>query len=467
MSDITVFNSKNVSNNIIINSDNSVNNYGIFNQSFTTDAVTRTVTPSNIYIDTSTDDATIYVKDNINNEYVTLFGTKMGWGSADNLKLFSTIPQHIVIDNYTLRIELSANTVNKTIFCRHSETNDISYTYVDNYIVAVNGIPINVNHMSISNNTFTFNSLFSVTTDLNLEFNNVAFNDIFNTLDPRVLQRIFSKYNLPTMTNTMLALNNKIEGLRLIVKELCGRCYSLTTEATKEQINEMYNRYDIYSSGYTPLITVPTNFNFATYTQKQYEDANYWLFDMQPLIETKRNNLSSMMINNKQIINLDLSSWNMSNVINMTQMFFGCTSLETLNLTGFVTSSVTNLFRMMFDLYSATSIVMTDWDTSEVTNMAGMFAFNLLMKQLDLSNFVTQNVTNMSNMFEGCRSLVTIDLSGKFTISDNTSTTNMFNGCNALKYVYYSAANKAKLQSLLPNFDDGVGPNGKPALVKQ
>ena len=53
-------------------------------------------------------------------------------------------------------------------------------------------------------------------------------------------------------------------------------------------------------------------------------------------------------IESKEIIKLDLSDWNTSNVTDMSYMFYSCESLEELNISTWDTSSVTNM-RSMFD----------------------------------------------------------------------------------------------------------------------
>lgn len=106
---------------------------------------------------------------------------------------------------------------------------------------------------------------------------------------------------------------------------------------------------------------------------------------------------------------LDLSTWNTSNLINCSEMFNDCNSLTTLDL--------------------------SNWNTSSVTTMYMMFAMCSSLTTLDLSHFDTENVTDMTAMFGGCSSLTTLDLSN-FNTTNVTQTMNqMFNNCNSLTSV--------------------------------
>ena len=73
--------------------------------------------------------------------------------------------------------------------------------------------------------------------------------------------------------------------------------------------------------------------------------------------------------------NGDVSRWDVSNVTNMTHMFYGCKKFNQ-------------------DL--------SNWDVSKVTNMAHMFSWCENFNQ-DLSSWDVSNVTDMIDMFNGCK----------------------------------------------------------------
>ena len=108
----------------------------------------------------------------------------------------------------------------------------------------------------------------------------------------------------------------------------------------------------------------------------------------------------------ENILELDLSNFDTSNVTNMQSMFHGMSSLTSLNLSNFDTSKVTNMEGMFYGVSNLISLDLSNFDTSKVTNMRNMFSYIInLMNNLDLSNFDTSNVTDMSYMFSNIYNL--------------------------------------------------------------
>ena len=119
-------------------------------------------------------------------------------------------------------------------------------------------------------------------------------------------------------------------------------------------------------------------------------------------------------------------AFNTSNVENMTGMFDGCTSLT--SVPAFNTSNVTTVERMFQKCTSLTSV--PSFDTSNVTNMWSMF--NGCSGLTSVPAFDTSNVTNMWSMFNGCTSLTTIP---EFDTSKVTTMDSMFRDCKSLTSV--------------------------------
>ena len=127
----------------------------------------------------------------------------------------------------------------------------------------------------------------------------------------------------------------------------------------------------------------------------------------------------------KNILELDLSNFDTSQVTYMQSMFFGMSNLTTLNLSNFDTSKVTNMQYMFSEMSSLTTLNLSNFDTSKVTNMQYMFSEMSSLTSLNLSSFNTSNVTDMKAMFSGMHSLTTLDLSS-FDTSNVTDMNAMF-----------------------------------------
>ena len=123
----------------------------------------------------------------------------------------------------------------------------------------------------------------------------------------------------------------------------------------------------------------------------------------------------------KNILEIDLSSFDTSQVTDMSSMFQGMSNLTTLDLSNFDTSKVTNMNHMFYDVSNLTTLNLSSFDTSQVTDMSFMFSVMSKLTALDLSSFDTSKVTDMSFMFSNISNLTTINLSS----FDTSKVTNM------------------------------------------
>ena len=182
---------------------------------------------------------------------------------------------------------------------------------------------------------------------------------------------------------------------------------------------------------------VPNGENLTTtkdgYTGKELEDATAYTLYIQSDTGVKANpNSSSLFANFNNLTNIEgLVYLDTSNVTNMSDMFWYCSSLTSLDLNNFDTSNVTDMSFMFYNCRSLTSLDLSNCDTSSVINMGSMFGGVTSLTTLDLSNFDTSKVTNMAAMFGSASSLTTIDLSS-FDTSNVTSMVSMFSNCRSL-----------------------------------
>ena len=164
-------------------------------------------------------------------------------------------------------------------------------------------------------------------------------------------------------------------------------------------------------------------------------------------------NMSSMFYGCSSLTDLDLSNFNTSKVTDMNSMFYNCSSLTSLNLNSFNTSKVTDMNSMFYSCESLASLNLSSFNTSNVTSMAGMFMNCLTLTNLDLSSFNTSNVTNMSYMFYSCESLASLNLSS-FNTSNVTNMGGMFLNCSSLKSIDLSSFNTSKVTTMLSMFSN-------------
>ena len=131
------------------------------------------------------------------------------------------------------------------------------------------------------------------------------------------------------------------------------------------------------------------------------------------------------------LISLDLSSFNTSKAKSMDHMFSECYSLTSLDVNHFDTTQVTSMWATFHGLSSITSLNISNFDISKITMMSAMFSESHKLALLDISNFNTSGVTLMNYVFKGCYSLTSLDLS-HFDTSSVNSMEGMFIDCSSL-----------------------------------
>ena len=153
----------------------------------------------------------------------------------------------------------------------------------------------------------------------------------------------------------------------------------------------------------------------------------------------------------KNILDLDLSSFDTSKVTDMSYMFYGMSNLTSLNLSNFDTSNVTKMYAMFSNMSNLTTLDLSNFNTSNITNTYKMFSGMSNLTTLNLSSFNTSQVTYMSSMFWGTSNLTTLDLSN-FDTSKVTDMQYMFAGMSSLTMLDLSNFDTSKVTDMSSMF---------------
>ena len=96
----------------------------------------------------------------------------------------------------------------------------------------------------------------------------------------------------------------------------------------------------------------------------------------------------------------------------MSQMFYGCSSLQTLNLSNFNTSLVTDMQQMFYSCSSLLTLNLSNFNTLLSTNMIQMFSECTSLKYLIISNFNFNKNSegSIGGIFNNLTSLEYIDI---------------------------------------------------------
>ena len=136
---------------------------------------------------------------------------------------------------------------------------------------------------------------------------------------------------------------------------------------------------------------------------------------------------SSMFLWFTKVKDIDLASFETSEVTDMSQMFKYCKDLTSLNLSNFDTAKVTNMARMLEALPSLTSLNIANFNTENVEDMRDMLGGLINLPALDIANFRTPKVRDMSGMFYNLKQVQNLDVS-RFDTSKVTDFSRMFLG---------------------------------------
>ena len=169
--------------------------------------------------------------------------------------------------------------------------------------------------------------------------------------------------------------------------------------------------------------------------------------DLSSFDTSKVTDMSDMFNSMSNLTSLNLSNFDTSQVTDMSYMFYNVYNLTTINLSNFNTSQVKSMDYMFYGMSDLTSLNLSSFDTSQVTNMAYMFIGMHNLTNLDLSSFDTSKVAYMGYMFSGVSKLTTLNLSN-FNTSQVTDMQCMFNGMINLTTLNLSSFNTSKVTNM-------------------
>lgn len=193
-----------------------------------------------------------------------------------------------------------------------------------------------------------------------------------------------------------------------------------------QDMSEMFSGIRFLTRGTATINLNLSNFNTSNVVNMKgmFKDSSRFTdINMSSFNTSKVTDMSEMFRDAAKLTTINLSSFDFQNVTDMNGMFYQLRNLQTVVVSRFNTGKVTN-FKNMFWNASITSLNTAGFETQSATNMSGMFA-GVKLATLDLSSFNTQNVTDMSGMFSGTEYLTTLYLTN-FDTRNVTNFKDMF-----------------------------------------
>ena len=195
---------------------------------------------------------------------------------------------------------------------------------------------------------------------------------------------------------------------------------TLNGTGNQQFINKIYSPYQIY-----------INDELQKYSGYTVSNLTKQINKIKIIYKNNLNNCTSMFSGLTNIISIDLSNFNSSELTKIDYMFNGNSSLESINFGNFNTSKMEIMEYVFQNCYSLTSLNLSSFDTSKVTDFHYMFHNCTSLKELDLSNFNTSSCICTLHMFDGFTSLISLNLDS-FDTSQVTYMYNMFQNCESL-----------------------------------
>ena len=146
------------------------------------------------------------------------------------------------------------------------------------------------------------------------------------------------------------------------------------------------------------------------------------------------NSCANMFNGRSNILEIDLSNFDSSNVTSMNRMFYQCSILQKIKFGNIKTSSVKDMSETFHYCYKLLYIDLTNFDTSSVTTMYQMFRHCDTVIYIDASSFITTKVENMEDLFSECGNLVAVNVLS-FDTSNVKKMNGMFSACKNIKFV--------------------------------
>ena len=128
------------------------------------------------------------------------------------------------------------------------------------------------------------------------------------------------------------------------------------------------------------------------------------LADVSHLDTSNFTSMDSMFRNCYLLTELDVSHFDTSKVTSMSYMFKGCSSLTSLNVSGFDTSKVTSMDEVFCES-GVQKLDLSGWNVENVLAMRMMFQNCTKLATLNLTEWNAIKCTDMQNMFDACISI--------------------------------------------------------------
>ena len=158
------------------------------------------------------------------------------------------------------------------------------------------------------------------------------------------------------------------------------------------------------------------------------------------------------MFSRSKVTELDLSSWDTSEVTTMYEAFCDCENLERIiGIEKFDTSKCTNFTAMFLCCESLKELDLKNWNVSNGRLFECTFGENYSLELLEISTWDMSNAVEICWMLDMCKSLKKVDVS-KWNVSKVTDMRMFAHGCKSLERIDIDNWNISSVEKLTGAF---------------
>jgi surface protein len=173
------------------------------------------------------------------------------------------------------------------------------------------------------------------------------------------------------------------------------------------KLNETFKNCDkLTSFGGSANTAAVTDLRFAMQNVSILESLDLTPWDVSNVI-----NMALVFEGMSALTDLDVSNWDVSNTVTTTSMFRGLSTLTDLDVSNWDVSNARTMTSTFAEMSALTNLDVSNWNVSNATDMNGMFTFTNTLTDLDVSNWDVSRVKHMFRMFLGMSALTDLNVS--------------------------------------------------------
>ena len=165
----------------------------------------------------------------------------------------------------------------------------------------------------------------------------------------------------------------------------------------------------------------------------------------------KNQNIAKMFYKCPSLESVDMSNINLSSVATMIAMFYECTKLTSINLSNNMMNSLKDIDFLFAYCDELETINLDNFKTPALETAFYSFGNCLKLTSLNLNSFDTSKVKNMRNMFYSCQNLRTLEINN-FDTSNVENMRAMFSKCSNLVSLNLNHFNTSKVNNMINMF---------------